>query len=375
MEYRSSEVKAGFFVCLSFVVMVVFVFFLGNVQDSFDEKRQLKIIFNFTGGLDIGAPVRYAGLDVGRVKDIQLMEADPTGRDRVAVVTEVNPKIHLRQNSTAMIKTAGLMGGLYIEIRPGTSKAKELASGETLLGQDSFEFDQVGDIMENFVAQIQRFTDLSETLIVESKHTLKMVQHSLVNVDHLVEDNTVWLKKNLKNMAKVSAELAHLMDKDKGEIRKVIHNVRDITNRTNKLLTEKEQNIHTIIEQTQNLTREVELLMADNRPGVTSFVRHVETDARKISGKAQSVMANLDSTLQQTNGILLENRRNMLEVVKNLKETTAHIKSFSADIERNPWKLVRKSDERSAPENQWQPVYSGNDPIRMRRLDKSSYEE
>jgi phospholipid/cholesterol/gamma-HCH transport system substrate-binding protein len=371
MEYRSSEVKAGMFIFVSLIVLAGMIFMLGNLQDFIKPKRPLRITFNYTGGLEIGSPVRYAGLAIGRVVNIELSGPnDKINPERIIVVTGIDPAIQIRKNSTAMIKTSGLMGGLYIDIRPGTGKAGLLGEDEPLLGQESFEFAKVGDIMTEFVRQIERFTDIADTLATDSKATLTTLQTSLSNINQVINENRHNIHSNLSNMTKISGELANLMDKNDGEFRQTLLHISSLAQKTDILLTAKEGSISNIIDQTQKVTRELELLLADNRPGLTSLVRTMETDSQKIAGKIDSVAGNLDQTFQQTNSVLVENRRNLLELIKNLRETSETLKEFSDDIKRNPWKLVRKSDEPSGID-QGKPAPAVNqDALKMKRLDK-----
>lgn len=419
MEYKSSEIKAGFFIFASFIVLAVMVFMLGNLQDYFKPKRQLRISFNYTGGLEIGAPVRYAGMAIGRVVNVEL-SSEKDRAEHVVVVTAIDPSINIKKNSIAMIKTSGLMGGLYIELRPGSANAATLEANEPLRGQESFEITKIGDIMTEFMTHIERFTDIAETLAIDSKTTLTALQGSLANIDLVINENRDNLHANLKNMTKISGELAGLMDKNDGEIRKTLANVASLAKKTDSLLNEnegeirkalahiasvtqktdtllsqndgeiretlthvaslaqktdtlmsrKEQSISDIIDQTQRTTREIELLLKENRPGVTNLVHSVESSSQRVADKIESVAGNVEQALQQTNGVLIENRRNLLELVKNLKETTESLKEFSDDIKRNPWKLIRKTDEQ--PE-QGKPAPAGNqDSLRMKRLDKVS---
>lgn len=419
MEYKSSEIKAGFFIFASFIVLAVMVSMLGNLQDYFKPKRQLRISFNYTGGLEIGAPVRYAGMAIGRVVSVEL-SSEKDKAEHVVVVTAIDPSINIKKNSIAMIKTSGLMGGLYIELRPGSANAETLGATEPLRGQESFEITKIGDIMTEFMTHIERFTDIAETLAIDSKTTLTALQGSLANIDLVINENRDNLHANLKNMTKISGELAGLMDKNDGEIRKTLANVASLARKTDALLNEnegeirkalahiasvtqktdallsqndgeiretlthvaslaqktdtlmsrKEQSISDIIDQTQRTTREIELLLKENHPGVTNLVRSVESSSQRVADKIESVAGNVEQALQQTNGVLIENRRNLLELVKNLKETTESLKEFSDDIKRNPWKLIRKTDEQ--PE-QGKPAPAGNqDSLRMKRLDKVS---
>lgn len=346
---------------------------LGNLQDRFKPKKKLRIAFNYTGGLETGAPVRYAGLTIGRVVNVELADAvDKTKGEHVVVVTSIDPVISIKRDSFATIKTAGMMGALYIDIRPGTADAGVLAENENLQGQDAFEFAKVGDIMVDFVRQIERFTNIAETLASDSKMTLSTLQGSLANIDHVISENRENIHTNLKNMSKISAEIASLMDKNDGEIRKTMMHASSLVQRVDGILQQNEQGISDIIDQTQKVGREVESLLTDNRPGVTNMMRAMESSSQKIAGSIDSVAGNLDQTLKQTNGALLENRRNLLELTKNLKETSESLKEFSDDIKRNPWKLIRKSDEQPAAEPGKSVPVNSQDSLRMKRLDKVS---
>jgi phospholipid/cholesterol/gamma-HCH transport system substrate-binding protein len=373
MEYRSSEIRAGLFIFTGFIVLLVMVFFLGNFKDSFKPKKGLRIVFNFTGGLGVGAPVRYAGLDIGRVIGIELEKSRGEKlRDRIAVIAQINPSIRIKKTAQAQIKTSGLMGGLYIEIRPGSSEAEELDDDESLVGQDTFEFAQLGDIMGEFLGQVQRFTDLSSELIVDSRATLGAVQKSLDRVDRLVANNEVRVQTLLTNMNQVSVQLAALLAPG-GEIPQSVKHLVSITEKTDRLVSEKEQSIAATIDHAQKVTRELELLLADNRPALTSVLHNVDAQSQKIGSKLDSATDTLDQAFQQTNGILVENRRNLQELIKNLKDTTQALKDFSQDVKLNPWKLVRKGDEKEPAEtNRERPPAQPDNSIRMKRLDKTA---
>ncbi len=372
MEYKSSEIRAGLFIFVSMIVFVAMVFFLGNFQDSFKSRSSLRIMFNYTGGLNVGAPVRYAGLEVGKVTDIVLVAGHgKTGRDRVEVVASVNPSITLKKNSQASIKTSGLMGGLYIGIRPGTLKSPKLQPGEVLVGQDTFELAQMGEIMNNFLAQVQRFTDLSDQLISDSRETLAQVKGSLNNVDAFLVDNQKHFHRVLVNAEKITGELRFFMDREKGDFAKTLHNVASVTEKADKIISDKEPEISAIIEQASAATRELELLMADNRPGITNLVRTTDANAQKIAVKINSMTANLDSTFQQTNAILVENRRQVMEMLRNMREATEALKAFAGDVERNPWKLVRKGEDRPSKDDGWE-IQPDENALRMKRMDKLS---
>ena len=168
-------------------------------------------MFNFTGGMEVGAPVRYAGLDIGSVKDIELL-GDDKRQDRVAVVAEINPKITIKKNSVAMIKTSGLMGGLYIDVRPGTQGSPPLENNEELIGQDSFEIAKIGDMATEVVMEIRLFTKLTEDLVKDGQSTLKNVRTSLHNVDKILAENRKYVRANMENALEISNQVSEILN-------------------------------------------------------------------------------------------------------------------------------------------------------------------
>jgi phospholipid/cholesterol/gamma-HCH transport system substrate-binding protein len=367
MEYRSSEVKAGFFIFVSLVGLIVMIFMLGNIQNYFKPQRILRIVFNFTGGMEIGAPVRYAGLDIGSVKDIEL-RGDDKSRDQVAVVAEINPKITIKKDSIAMIKTSGLMGGLYIDLRPGTQGSPPLEKNEELTGQDSFEIAKIGDMATEIVLEIRRFTQLSAELVADARSTLKDVRGSLSKVDNILMENRQYVQANMKNVLEISEKVSDMLDKNSEKLQSTFDHAASVSEKTDKLFTDKDTEIREIIGQMHNLTREMEVLLADTRPGVTSLINSMEANAREITTDIDRTATSVEQTLGQGNSIMVENRRNLLLLLQNMNETSRNLKSLTEDLKRNPWKLVRKSDEVAVSPAEGR--VPGKSDIRMNRLDK-----
>ena len=373
MDYKSSDYKAGMFIFLSLIAFAVFIFMLGDVKERFKPKKNISIVFNFTVGLEVGAPVRYAGLQAGRVEAIDLLNSlDEEGVDRVIVLAQINPSIKVRRDSIASIKTSGLMGGPYLDIRPGSSRSPVLQEDEQLLGQDAFQFTQMGDMVEEVVLQVRKFTQLADSLTADSRETLKAFKTSLESVNSILVDNRQEIRDNLKNLALVSNEIYKVLEGNGPKISKTIAHVHSFTEKADRLLTQREPDFNKIIEQTEGLTHELEILLKENRVGITELIKSMKEDTGSIAKNINSASNSLDETLHQSSGILIENRRNLMEMIQNLNESSRDLKAITADVKRNPWKLVRKSDEQ--PEELKQEFNNGIKPskIRMQRLDKLS---
>ncbi len=370
MEYKSSEIKAGMFIFFGFLGLFASIFVLGDIKDYFQPKKELKIFFGFAGGLDLGAPVTYAGLEVGRVKYIKLLEAPDGGQERVSVLTEITPNITIKTDSSASIKTSGLMGGFYIDIRPGSKEAPILKSSDHLMGQESFEFAKVGDMVSDIVREVHRFTDLTESLVDATKNTLQTAQASIENFDQLISENKSGIATNLTSLSRISTEITEILSENRKNIDSGMYHFSSVAEEADRLLTEKSESIIDIIDQMQRLTRDMEVLITEVKPGLRSMVNNMDEGARKVTSSIDLVAGEMDDTLRQGNSLIIENRRNLLLLVRNLRETSENLKDLSADLERNPWKLVRKSDENPVTKENKSHTASLTKNLRMKRLDK-----
>jgi phospholipid/cholesterol/gamma-HCH transport system substrate-binding protein len=373
MDYKSSEYKAGMFIFLSLIALSVFIFMLGDVKDRFKPKKNIGVVFNFTVGLEVGAPVRYAGLQVGRVRDVDLLgSSDEEGVDRVIVLAEINPAIKVRQDSIASIKTSGLMGGPYLEIRPGSSSSPVLEEGEHLVGQEPFQFTEMGDMVEEVVLQVRKFTQLADTLTSDSRETLQAFKTSLDSVNGILIENRQEIRDNLRNLSRVTGELYNVLDGNGAKIGQALDSIHSFTAKADRLMTEREPDFIKIIDQTESLTNELAKLLKENRVGIAELVTSMKEDTGSIAKNINTASSSLDDTLNQSSAILIENRRNILELIQNLNESSRNLKAITGDLKRNPWKLIRKSSENPGKTENEFDARTLPSKVRMQRLDKLS---
>jgi phospholipid/cholesterol/gamma-HCH transport system substrate-binding protein len=104
---------------LLFTAVIVVVF--GQVR--FDRTNSYSAEFSNASGLRAGQFVRAAGVEVGKVKKIDLVEGDK----RIRVDFSVDRSVPLYQSTTAEIRYADLIGNRYLEINRGTGEGAETA--------------------------------------------------------------------------------------------------------------------------------------------------------------------------------------------------------------------------------------------------------
>jgi phospholipid/cholesterol/gamma-HCH transport system substrate-binding protein len=143
MNKKGIEVLVGGFVLLGLAGLLFLSLKAANLA-SFGESKGYMVtaLFDNVGGLKPRAPVRSAGVTVGRVKSIGL---DPKTFQGV-VTLELNPEVQFPRDSSAKILTSGLLGDQFIGIEPGGDE-KNLAAGDVITSTQS------AVVLENLIGQ------------------------------------------------------------------------------------------------------------------------------------------------------------------------------------------------------------------------------
>ena len=143
MAKRNVEILVGLFVVLGLLALVFVSLKAANLT-SFGNGATYTLAARFDniGGLKLRAPVRSAGVVIGRVTRIAL---DPKTLQGV-VTLEVNQGYQFPKDTSAKILTAGLLGDQYIGLEPGGDD-KNMAAGETIAQTQS------AVVLENLIGQ------------------------------------------------------------------------------------------------------------------------------------------------------------------------------------------------------------------------------
>jgi phospholipid/cholesterol/gamma-HCH transport system substrate-binding protein len=119
----------GAFVLLLGAVLLAIVLWLASGR-AFQQKYDLYLAVSdeSVAGLNLNAPVKYNGVDVGQVRDIRL---DPANQERVNLLFAIEQGTPIKEDTVAVLKTQGLTGIAYVELSGGSRDSPLLrASGQ-----------------------------------------------------------------------------------------------------------------------------------------------------------------------------------------------------------------------------------------------------
>jgi phospholipid/cholesterol/gamma-HCH transport system substrate-binding protein len=144
MNKKSIEVIVGLFVALGALALLFLALKAANLASftSGGNTYAVEARFDNIGGLKARAPVRSAGVNVGRITGISLDRVTFQG----VVTMELNADVPFPKDSSAKILTAGLLGDQYIGLEPGGSE-QNLAAGDVITQTQS------AVVLENLIGQ------------------------------------------------------------------------------------------------------------------------------------------------------------------------------------------------------------------------------
>ena len=148
MENKSRAFGLGVFIVVALLILATGVFLIGDKQFLFTSTYRLTADFPNVSGLNEGADVRVGGVRKGTVMRIDLT-SPPERKVAVAMKMDISSIGVIRKDSSASIKTEGILGDKYVEVSFGSKDAAPVADGDVIRAEPTVDMAEVA----NSVAQ------------------------------------------------------------------------------------------------------------------------------------------------------------------------------------------------------------------------------
>lgn len=281
METRASYTLVGTFVLVLMLGMVGFVIWLAKF-DSTVRYTNYEVLFDGSvTGLTADSPVRYLGIPVGSVRQIEI---DPFNVDLVRVVVQVDSDTPVKTDSIASIEMQGITGVAYVEIKGG--------------GQDSPDLvPEPGQTM----ATIKSEKSALQELFASAPQVLKSANELLERANKLLdESNREAIHQILADVQTFTGELA----KQSGSIGEIIEDGRQTF-----------ANIEQTTDELKALSVDFKKSLDEITASVNSAINQlddtlgtVESAVAKTDPKLIAMLDSFTQTANTANAILAENR-------------------------------------------------------------------
>jgi phospholipid/cholesterol/gamma-HCH transport system substrate-binding protein len=155
MDDRAATSRVGAVVMLALVLLIGSIIVIGQQSRLFSPKNEYTIEFVTVGGLKSGSPVELNGVEVGQVVRVEL----PRSIDRKAIIVRVSiDRVYadrVRGDSLARIRSLGLIGDKYVEIRGGSGDSQPIDPGGRINTAPATDVDKLISSGEDLVDRVQ----------------------------------------------------------------------------------------------------------------------------------------------------------------------------------------------------------------------------
>ncbi len=218
-----AEYKVGLMFIGAIAIVAIFAFYIGALN-PFTSGYELKVAYNYAGGIEVGSPVRVMGIKVGKVKSIDFEPAlkMPSGEQvKLLVTLTVSKKAWptVREDSQFFINLAGVIGEKFIEISPGDISKNVFTPGQLVRGEDPPRIDQLISQSYGLAGKIFDFVENNQGSVIE---TINMMNNLVSNLNKLLKqvDKTTSDKdvvRLLKNLTAITDDVSYFTQKMRSE--------------------------------------------------------------------------------------------------------------------------------------------------------------
>jgi phospholipid/cholesterol/gamma-HCH transport system substrate-binding protein len=121
--------KLGLFVIAGTAFLIIAMYFIGAKQNLFSNTFKIVVNFHNVDGLQAGNNVRFAGINVGTVDEVQILNDSSV---QVSLMIEDQYKEYIKKNAIASIGTDGLMGNKLVNINSSHIPGAAIEEGDVI---------------------------------------------------------------------------------------------------------------------------------------------------------------------------------------------------------------------------------------------------
>lgn len=213
MRSRSQKIRLGIFLSIAFLILFAVLLIVSGSQFLIERNNYF---ISFTGtsvsGLEIGAPVKYLGVRVGRIDDIRI---DIKNTPRVLVKIAIEGNLPIKEDVTAIISMVGITGLKQIELEGGSPLANNIKPGAYIKAGKSFA-DAVSGKAEIIANKAEKLlNNLLEITSGENKNKLfnliVNLSNTLQTINTILSRSSKPIQGTIQNVEKSSEALTSLI--------------------------------------------------------------------------------------------------------------------------------------------------------------------
>lgn len=223
MENKRIAVKVGLFVVIGLVLAAVAVILFSKGASIFQNTYNLQLHASNVGGLKPEASVLLAGVRVGSVSDIQLVDKGKS----VTIFLKIFKRYPIYGDARFVIEQQGFLGDNYVSVIPTANEQPALTNNESVYCEEPFNLQEVArgaagfiqriDViakkLDDSVSEMQRVVLNAETMTnfsisVENMRSFsEQAMDAVNNINQIIETNGAQMSLAVSNVLLMSSDV------------------------------------------------------------------------------------------------------------------------------------------------------------------------
>jgi phospholipid/cholesterol/gamma-HCH transport system substrate-binding protein len=216
METRIRYTLVGLFVVLLGATSVAIFLWLSKGLERTTYVRYLAFFRESVSGLNPNAPVKFRGVDVGRVRDIVI---NPKNVEEVRLTLEIAQGTPVKSDTVATLRIQGLTGLAFVDLSGGSQAAPLLTAkpGDAypVIGTGPSLLFRLDSEVTTLITGVNAFTEDARAIIDEDNRAklrqilgdLAVLTHALAKRSETVDEGVLRGAEALRNIARITEQL------------------------------------------------------------------------------------------------------------------------------------------------------------------------
>ena len=293
------------FLALGFVAIVGFVALIAG-QTAFESRSAYFIDFReiSVNGVEIGSTVRYNGIAVGSVEDV---EFGGGSLDHVVVQVSIRDDVPLREDVKARLVPVGITGLREIELFGATAEADELPPRSSIPAQPS---------------TLDRLTEPATNIANELEFVVFRIS------ELLREENRAEVESALRDVSGILRE-------NRGRISRIMRNVDGFVAETRGPLSQTVVEIQAAAETLSATASELNVAVSQLTDSTGG------NDLRGLLENLNRTVAQTEDSIRNIESVVAAGEDGLLDSLALLEETLEYLNNFAITISEDPSRLIR----------------------------------
>ncbi len=282
MEREANYAAVGAFVLLVIAMAGLFVYWYSDAREHRDFTRYEVYFDGSVSGLTQGAPVRYLGVNVGRVVSMYI---DHRNAARVQVIVDIDSATPVSEYSVAELSQQGLTGVLFIDLlrNPRNKPLVEAVPSERypVIRSSRSNFDLLLASLPEMVGRASEV--LGRVQLLLDADNLKAISQAFTNLDATTRS----LPDTIRELRALIADLHQTSE----EFRVTAASVRSVTDGVGPQLHEAVDHIAAVTARLSDATANLDQMIRENRGDVRAFTRESLPQVERLLGDSRAAVA------------------------------------------------------------------------------------